>query len=185
MERSNDGLSTRIEELKKALSSKEERIVQLELDNSTLEGKMRISESTLGETQRKLDETVERLAIEKSEHDELKDRSQVEIERLRQQLQDATEELRVREAITSPTSGSVGKPGEGDEKLEGEIGGNSDESDSDSRIVNSSSYVKGNDEYMCKFATNSSNRQRSLKLVNLLLDNINARLGQLSINTML
>ncbi len=173
MERSNDGLSTRIEELKKALSSKEERIVQLELDNSTLEGKMRISESTLGETQRKLDETVERLAIEKSEHDELKDRSQVEIERLRQQLQDATEELRVREAITSPTSGSVGKPGEGDEKLEGEIGGNSDESDSDSRIVRD------------KLATNSSNRQRSLKLVNLLLDNINARLGQLSINTML
>lgn len=198
MEKSNDSLSEKIEALKKTIVSKEERIVQLELENSELENQARVRESSLEDAKRRLDETLEKLAIEKSEHDELKERHQVETERLRQSLKENEEELRARDAKLSTCPPDKGNPfatkkdaerakeeanaKETDVKvLSGELGSSSDENEMpSSRRVNSSSYIKGSEDYLCKFMSSASDQPKSLRLVNWLLNDINSRLGVIS-----
>eukprot|EP01022_Parablepharisma_sp_SALTPOND_P004629 TRINITY_DN120657_c0_g1_i1.p12 TRINITY_DN120657_c0_g1~~TRINITY_DN120657_c0_g1_i1.p12 ORF type:complete len:140 (-),score=32.86 TRINITY_DN120657_c0_g1_i1:1681-2100(-) len=126
---------------------------------------MRVTESSLEDTKVKLDEMIEKMAIDKSELDELKEKYQEDTERLKQQVKEMVEEINAKdrklESLKTPLKAK--EPS----KENSEAAGNK---------VNN-----GDAGYLKKFMSSPSSQPKSLKLVNMLLNDINAKLSQFSI----
>lgn len=174
VEKENDKLKEEIEKMKKTINEKEERIVKLELENTTLENQARITESSLEEMRQKIDSVTEAIAIEKSDHEELKDRFQIDTERLKQQLTEALEEVKAKENRIESLLRETREKNSPD-------GSVSEENEPESKMcINSLRPGRVNEDDFSRFINNPDIQPKSLILVNRLLNDINSRLSQLS-----
>lgn len=69
--------------------------MKLEVENTELESQIRILQNSVDSTKEKLDTTIEKAVIIKSEYDELIEKYRADIERLRQETKDLQEEIEV------------------------------------------------------------------------------------------
>ena len=99
VEAENYTLKDKVEELNMIIEEKSKKIMKLEVENTELEDNKRITDSSLESMQDKIDKMTEKLLLLNSEYEELKDTYQIDTERLRQQLKDLMEEVKVKEIL--------------------------------------------------------------------------------------
>ena len=170
VEKENDTLKEKIENLKKIIVSKDERIVQLELDNSTYENRIRIIESSLEDTKRKADDLTEKYAIEKSEHDELKEQYNIEEIKVAKMKVEAERILSQKDIKQRNTR----------EVVSNEQGSSYEEIKSPVLKAINNITVKVNNDSCCNYSVNPEIHKKPLRLIDSLMADINSRLAQLS-----
>ena len=73
------------------------KVVNLEMENENFENSLRMSESIIMDLEQKLDTSLEEVALLQSELEEIKNHSQEQIERLKQQVEETNLELQIKE----------------------------------------------------------------------------------------
>lgn len=93
VENENYELKDTIEALNKVIKEANGRVMKLEVENTELESRVRVLESSLATSRNKLSTALEKYALMQAEHEDLKENYRVDTERLRQKTKDLQDEI--------------------------------------------------------------------------------------------